>query len=95
MKRKKQAEGVKRREFLKRSVTFAAGTMIVGSGTSTLFGATYSRRSGTSIETITLNNGIKMPILGFGTLYLNDEEGVRCVADAISLGYRLIDTATV
>ena len=36
-----------------------------------------------------------MPILGFGTLYLNDDLGVRCVADAISLGYRLIDTATV
>jgi 2,5-diketo-D-gluconate reductase A len=36
-----------------------------------------------------------MPLLGFGTLYLNDELGVRCVADAISLGYRLIDTATV
>ncbi len=36
-----------------------------------------------------------MPVLGFGTLYLNDELGVRCVAEAISLGYRLIDTATV
>jgi 2,5-diketo-D-gluconate reductase A len=95
MNRKKQAEGIKRREFLKRSVTFAAGTMIIGSGTSTLFGTAYSRRSGTSIETITLNNGTKMPILGFGTLYLNDEVGVQCVADAISLGYRLIDTATV
>ena len=95
MKRKKQAEGMKRREFFQRSFTIAAGTMIMGSGTSTLFGATYSRRSGTSIDTVTLNNGIKMPILGFGTLYLNDELGVRCVADAISLGYRLIDTATV
>ncbi len=95
MKSKKQAEGIKRREFLQRSVTFAAGTMIMGSGTATLFGATYSRRSGASIETITLNNGIKMPILGFGTLYLNGEEGIRSVSDAISLGYRLIDTATV
>jgi len=95
MKKEKQAEGIKRREFLQRSVTFAAGTMIIGSGTSKLFGATYSHRSGTSIETITLNNGIKMPILGFGTLYLNDDVGVQCVSDAISLGYRLIDTATV
>jgi len=95
MKRKKHSEGIKRREFLQRGVTLAAGTMIIGSGTSTLFGANYTHRSGTSIETITLNNGIKMPILGFGTLYLNDEVGVSCVADAISLGYRLIDTATV
>lgn len=74
---------------------FAAGTMIVGTGTSTLFGAANYRRTGTSIETLTLNNGIEMPILGFGTLYLNDDVGVQCVADAISLGYRLIDTATV
>ncbi len=95
MKRKNQAQGIKRREFLQRSAAFTAGSMIVGSGTSTLFGAGTSRRSGTSIESITLNNGIEMPILGFGTLYLRDELGVRCVADAISLGYRLIDTATV
>lgn len=36
-----------------------------------------------------------MPILGFGTLYLNGDLGEQCVADAISLGYRLIDTATI
>ncbi|NBC03352.1 MAG: aldo/keto reductase, partial [Bacteroidetes bacterium] len=47
------------------------------------------------METVTLNNGVKMPILGFGTLYLRDELGVRSVAEAISLGYRLIDTATI
>jgi len=95
MKREKQSEGIKRREFLQRSVTFAAGSVLMGMGTSELFGAAHSRRSGTSIETVTLNNGIEMPILGFGTLYLNDEVGIECVADAISLGYRLIDTATV
>ena len=86
---------MKRKEFLQRSATFAAGTMIIGSGTSTLFGAGRGRKSGVSIETVTLNNGVEMPILGFGTLYLNDELGIQCVADAISLGYRLIDTATV
>ena len=36
-----------------------------------------------------------MPILGFGTLYLNGEVGSKCVADAISLGYRLLDTARI
>ena len=86
---------MKRKEFLQRSATFAAGTMIIGSGTSTLIGAGRGRKSGVSIETVTLNNGVEMPILGFGTLYLNDELGIQCVADAISLGYRLIDTATV
>ena len=86
---------MKRKEFLQKSLAFAGGTMIMGSGTSSLFGAAPSLRSGTSVASITLNNGLKMPVLGFGTLYLNDELGVRCVAEAISLGYRLIDTATI
>lgn len=97
MKRKPQAERIKRREFLQTSARFAAGAMFMGLGTSKLFGVANAGRPGTStsIETVTLNNGIKMPILGFGTLYLKEDVGVRCVADAISLGYRLIDTATV
>ncbi|MCA1759105.1 MAG: aldo/keto reductase, partial [Bacteroidales bacterium] len=36
-----------------------------------------------------------MPVLGFGTLYLNEALGEKSVANAISLGYRLIDTATI
>ena len=97
MTKKIQAERIKRREFIQTSARFAASAMFMGFGTSKLFGAAHSSRPGTltSIETITLNNGIKMPILGFGTLYLNGDVGERCVADAISLGYRLIDTATV
>lgn len=86
---------MKRREFLQNSTRFAAGAMLMGAGTSALYGRVNVRRSETTIETVTLNNGVSMPILGFGTLYLNDELGSRCVADAISLGYRLIDTATV
>lgn len=43
---------------------------------------------------VELNNGVKMPILGFGVLQLTDpEECERCVLDAIDVGYRLIDTA--
>lgn len=95
MKRKNPEEGIKRREFLQRGVTFATGTMLLGSGTLELFGAASLQQSGTAIETVALNNGIQMPVLGFGTLYLKDDLGVRCVAEAISLGYRLIDTATV
>jgi len=49
----------------------------------------------TSIPTVTLNNGVEMPQLGFGTLYLTGELGVRSVAEAIRQGYRLIDTATI
>jgi 2,5-diketo-D-gluconate reductase A len=36
-----------------------------------------------------------MPRIGFGTMTLRGDLGVRCVADAISLGYRLIDTAMI
>ncbi len=86
---------MKRREFLQTGAGFAAGTMLLGSGSSDLFGAAPLRRSGPSIGTVTLNNGVEMPVLGFGTLYLTGELGVRCVSEAISLGYRLIDTATI
>lgn len=46
------------------------------------------------METVTLNNGIKMPILGFGVFQIPDaQECTSCVVDAIQSGYRLIDTA--
>ncbi|MFT4223252.1 aldo/keto reductase [Dysgonomonas sp.] len=64
--------------------------------TFTLVSCGQSKRTvTTSIPTITLNNGVKMPVLGFGTLELRDSVGINSVAKAISLGYRLIDTAPV
>lgn len=45
------------------------------------------------METIQLNNGVEMPILGYGVYQVTPEECERCVLDAISTGYRLIDTA--
>jgi len=45
------------------------------------------------VEYITLNNGIKMPILGYGVYQVSKEECERCVSDALSVGYRAIDTA--
>ena len=43
---------------------------------------------------IELNNGVKMPLLGFGVFQINDaEECERCVTEALYTGYRLIDTA--
>ena len=46
------------------------------------------------MEYITLNNGVKMPVLGYGVYQVPDlEECERCVLDAISIGYRSIDTA--
>ena len=45
------------------------------------------------MEYVTLNNGIKMPKLGYGVYQVSNEECERCVLDAISVGYRAIDTA--
>lgn len=95
MKKKNQLKNIARREFLQNSAKFTAGALFMGLGASELFGANHSMRTGGSIENITLNNGLKMPVLGFGTLYLNGDLGKQSVADAISVGYRLIDTATI
>jgi len=46
------------------------------------------------MQNVTLNNGLSMPILGFGVFQIPDaKECERCVVDAIEAGYRLIDTA--
>jgi diketogulonate reductase-like aldo/keto reductase len=45
------------------------------------------------MEYTTLNNGVQMPKLGYGVYQISKEECERCVLDAISIGYRLIDTA--
>lgn len=46
------------------------------------------------MKTVTLNNGVEMPALGFGVFQMRDPaECERSVIDAIDVGYRLIDTA--
>jgi len=42
---------------------------------------------------ITLNNGVQMPILGFGVFQVPDEQTEQVVTDALAAGYRAIDTA--
>ena len=44
-------------------------------------------------KTIKFWNGVEMPILGYGVFQVSPEECERCVADALSVGYRMIDTA--
>ena len=44
-------------------------------------------------QTVTLNNGARMPMLGYGVYQVSNAECERCVLDAISVGYRAIDTA--
>lgn len=45
------------------------------------------------MEYVTLSNGVKMPILGYGVYQVTKEECERCVLDALRAGYRSIDTA--
>jgi 2,5-diketo-D-gluconate reductase A len=45
------------------------------------------------MEYVTLNNGVEMPILGFGVYQIPQEETKQAVLDAISVGYKSIDTA--
>ena len=40
-----------------------------------------------------LSNGVEMPLLGYGVFQVPPQEAERCVSDALSVGYRLIDTA--
>lgn len=47
------------------------------------------------MKKITLNNGVEMPQLGYGVFQVSPEECERCVSDAISVGYRSIDTAQI
>lgn len=47
------------------------------------------------MKKIRLNNGIEMPILGYGVFQVAPEECERCVLDAIDAGYRMIDTAQI
>lgn len=45
------------------------------------------------MKTVKLNNGVEMPQIGYGVYQVSPEECERCVSDALSVGYRMIDTA--
>lgn len=45
------------------------------------------------MNTVKLNNGVEMPQIGYGVYQVSPAECERCVADALSVGYRMIDTA--
>lgn len=45
------------------------------------------------MRTITLNNGVKMPLVGYGVFQIDPKDCVCCVRDALEVGYRSIDTA--
>ncbi|MDE7190580.1 MAG: aldo/keto reductase [Muribaculaceae bacterium] len=45
------------------------------------------------MEKVILNNGVEMPIIGYGVYQVDPAECERCVSDALKVGYRMIDTA--
>ena len=47
------------------------------------------------MQYVTLNNGVKMPQMGYGVYQVTPGEAERCVSDALSVGYRMVDTAQV
>ena len=45
------------------------------------------------MQTLTLNNGVTMPLLGLGTYSLTGKAGQKAMSEAIEVGYRLFDSA--
>lgn len=78
-----------RRDFLVDSARIAGAMAVVS--VIPLFAAGSAQ--GVGMEFVTLNNGEKMPILGFGTYNLRGARGQSAILSAINVGYRLIDTA--
>ena len=86
---------IKRRDFIKTGALFATTALILPLSSYKVFGAQKFSQINSIIPTAILNNGLSMPMIGFGTHSLRDDVCVRSVAEAITVGYRLIDTATV
>ena len=95
MKTDNQSKNVNRRTFLQSGSVLAASALILPLGTQQIFGSEKIKPLGLSVPKVKLNNGVEMPMLGFGTNTLRGEVGVKSVKDAISVGYRLIDTAKI
>lgn len=95
MEKNLQSNGMKRRDFLRAGAAFAVSALFIPFSGSKAFGAFNAANAKVSIPTVKLNNGVQMPMLGFGTNTLTGEVGERSVFDAISVGYRSIDTAHV
>lgn len=90
----KKSAPISRRQFLRTTTTLASSAIFVSMSSGFLFARSASPKKA-AIPTVTLNNGVIMPQLGFGTYGLNGEVCQTSVTDAISLGYRLFDTATI
>ncbi len=96
MNSQNQKNEINRRRFLQNGIKLAGFGIYLGAfGMPELFANVVTDKDTAGIPDVKLNNGVKMPMLGFGTYGLSGEVCQRSVADAISVGYRLIDTAKV
>jgi 2,5-diketo-D-gluconate reductase A len=95
MENNNQKSKINRRKFLQTGSAFTASAIFLPLSGYKVFGFPDYNQKENSIPSVKLNNGVSMPMLGFGTNTLKGSLGVRCVSDAISVGYRLIDTATI
>ena len=95
MHKEPNSKGMNRRQFLQTGAKCAASAMLLGIGGAPSLAAPDTSTRKNVISLVTLNNGVQMPRLGLGTMTLGGDVGRRCVADAIALGYRLIDTAMI
>ena len=92
---KDQLKPMNRRKFLKNSTAFTASTVLLSFGGNSLLANPSSLYIMRDLPKVKLVNGVDMPMVGFGTNTLRGAEGARFVSEAISVGYRLIDTATI
>lgn len=87
---------MQRRSFLKNSALF--GTAVFSSsifGVNSLFANENSKGKNMAnlVPNYELNNGVKIPILGYGTWDIRGSKGQRAIEDALEVGYRHIDSA--
>lgn len=80
-----------RREFLQS--TTAVGLAAASGMAWAVDSVSTSNNKEPKMQFITFNDGNKMPILGYGVYQIPPEQTQKCVEDAISVGYRSIDTA--
>lgn len=80
-----------RREFLQS--TTAVGLAAASGMAWAVDSVSTSNNKKPKMQFVTFNDGNKMPILGYGVYQISPEQTQQCVEDAISVGYRSIDTA--
>ena len=80
-----------RRDFLQS--TTAVGLAVASGMAWAVDSVSTSNNKEPKMQFVTFNDGNKMPILGYGVYQIPPEQTQQCVEDAISVGYRSIDTA--